>query len=151
MKILFVCTGNTCRSCMAEAIFNYYSKIQGISAYSAGVAVIKGSITSRPAALAIKQYINMNISSRVSIPLSLDILEGSDIILTMTLSIRTNLITRYPEMSNKIFSLNEYVGIDGDVIDPYGGDELTYRTTFRGLKESIMLLIDKLKEDSSIV
>ena len=45
MNILFVCTGNTCRSCMAEAIFNSICDIDGVRAYSAGISIIPGSKT----------------------------------------------------------------------------------------------------------
>ncbi|NLZ47265.1 MAG: low molecular weight protein arginine phosphatase [Clostridiales bacterium] len=149
MNILFVCSGNTCRSCMAEAIFNHYNTISDIKAFSAGVAAIKGSKTSKNSAVVVETNTGVNIADREAVQLTQEQVHNSDLILTMTYSIKNYLVSLFPDFKNKIYVLNEYVGAEGEVSDPYGGDIAVYNNTFKSLKKYIDLLLLKLKEDIS--
>lgn len=150
MKVLFVCTGNTCRSCMAETIFNHYCDNKNTFAFSAGVSIVTGSRTSGNAAKIVKANIGKDISSRYAVQITLELIKDADIVLTMTSNHKRYLTAQYPNFSNKIFTLNEYVGVKGDIVDPYGGDISVYENSFNDLKKNINLLLDKLKEDRSI-
>ncbi|MBU5590308.1 low molecular weight protein arginine phosphatase [Clostridium sp. MSJ-4] len=147
MNILFVCTGNTCRSCMAEAIFNNMCSDKNIFAESVGFSVVPNSNTSLNSAKMVKDKLSLDISERKAVQLNTQHIEGSDLILTMTSYIKDILRESYPSKKEKIFTLNEYVGVKGDIIDPYGGSIAVYEETFFELKNSIELLINKLKED----
>lgn len=151
MKILFVCTGNTCRSCMAEAIFNKLCTMDNITAYSAGLSVVGGSKTSKHSAALVNSKLNMDISNRNPVQLTEDLVKEADLILTMTAYMRDVLKHNFPYISSKIYMLNEYVGVSGDVLDPYGGDISIYTETFKALKTSIELLLGKLKGDKSTI
>lgn len=150
MKILFVCTGNTCRSCMAEAIFNSMYDSQNVIAYSAGTNAVAGSCTSKNAAQVVFKNLNLDISKRKAVNLNENLIKECDLILAMTKGIRDRLQIFYSSYKSKIYTLSEFVGRSGDVLDPYGGSELVYLETFNSQKELISLLIRKLKEDSSI-
>lgn len=150
MKVLFVCTGNTCRSCMAEAILNSVKEEDSVMASSAGIAIFPNSKTSLNSALVVKKNLNLDISKRYAVQLTKELLVENDLILTMTCDIRELLVKEVPKSINKIYSLNEYVGIKGDVLDPYGDTVIVYEKTFEQLKNSILLLLNKLKEDKSI-
>lgn len=150
MKILFICTGNTCRSCMAEAIFNELCNIEGILAFSAGLSVVSGSITSKNSSILVKQNLNVDLENRKAVQLTEEMLEEADLILTMTGYMSSVIINNFKKYKQKVYSLNEYVSIDKDITDPYGGNLDIYIDTFNDLKASIRLLIKKL-EDKGIL
>lgn len=150
MNILFLCTGNTCRSRMAEAIFNKINDADNVKAYSAGIMAVSGTRTSKNAAMVIKEKLDIDISSRPARMLTREMAAESDLILTMTGSIRESVKAAYPSYIEKIFTLNGYIGLNSNIIDPFGGDLQVYRQTFNQLYNSILLLNNKLKEDNGI-
>ena len=150
MKILFVCTGNTCRSCMAEAIFNEKCNIEDLKAFSAGLSVVIDSVASKHSSKLVLDNLKFDISERKAVQITEAVINEADLILTMT-NRRVDLVKVYfPKSIDKVFSLNSYVGIEGDIVDPFGGDMELYRKTYEMLDNSINLLLVKLKEDMSI-
>lgn len=150
MKILFVCSGNTCRSCMAEAIFNNMPHPDDIKAFSCGICIINGSNTSENSAIVVEKMINCDISKRKAVQLTADILNDSTLVLTMTGKIENYLKASFSKYSSKIYSLNEYIGYPNEICDPFGCDISVYEKIFNQLKEIIMVLIAKLEEKKGI-
>lgn len=146
MNILFVCTGNTCRSCMAEAIFNSLNNIENVTAASAGLSVINGSTTSKNSAEVVMKELYNDLGNRKAVQLTEDLIKEADIILTMTSYMSQLIKNKFNKYSNKVFSINEYLGREGDIIDPYGGDIEIYNATFNELKTCIELLLKKMKK-----
>ncbi len=142
-KILFVCTGNTCRSPMAEGIFNEICKNRGISAIadSAGIYA-DGSPASKNAVLAMKE-LGVDINGRKSRNITDDMIKSADLVLTMSGSHKNALISVFGD-SKKIKTLSEFVGEAGDVPDPFGGSMDTYRQCRDSLKALIGKVVDKL-------
>ncbi len=124
MNILFVCTGNTCRSAMAKALAEKIVKEKKLDcvADSAGVFADGISPASINAIKAVKKY-GANLDNHISSPLTDEKISAADKIYAMTREHLFLILLRYPQAKDKTDLLNP----DGDDIkDPYGGDEGVY-------------------------
>ena len=131
-KFLFICTGNTCRSPMAEGIFNKTASEKGwrASAKSAGLFVTEGKVSTN--SLEACRENGIDISSHTPTPITAELINEADVILTMTASHKA----AFGGM-DKVFTVSEYFGGSGDVTDPYGGNIEIYRQTFGQLEKLI--------------
>ncbi|MGF6953258.1 protein-tyrosine-phosphatase [Neobacillus sp. B4I6] len=142
--ILFVCTGNTCRSPMAEAILKNKA-VDEIEVRSAGIYAANGSEASPHAKRVLED--NGIVHNHRSSLLTSDEVEWADLILTMTSSHKLAILQQYPHEGQKVYTLKEYSGegFNHDVVDPYGGPLAMYEETFRELNGLIDKTIGKLK------
>lgn len=140
MAVLFVCTGNTCRSPMAEAIYSYLTKEKKVK--SAGVFAEEGAETSVNTLLVLAEN-GIDFKHRAKVVDEQDV-QNAQVILTMTASHRDLLLSMYPKMKEKIYTIKKYVtDVEGDVIDPFGGDKQMYQQTYSELYDLIERLINK--------
>lgn len=150
MNVLFVCTGNTCRSPIAEKLLEKKVKEKklNINVKSAGIAAWEGHPVSENTKLILEGYgIDSNHQTR---SVTKELLSWADIVLTMTMNHKQILIGQEPDFQEKIYTLKEFALIKSDmnkdtstspnVIDPFGGDLETYRK----VAEEIATAIDSL-------
>ena len=144
--ILFVCTGNTCRSPMAEGLFNCLAKESGLNytAKSAGLFVMPGSKVSQNSVTAMAEE-GIDISGHIPAQINLDLINESDLILTMSESHKQAIQTVAPKAT--VCTLSEYAGEESDISDPFGGSEQVYRECGAQIKDRIEKIIKRLQDD----
>ena len=131
--IVFVCTGNTCRSPMAEGIFRKILadrleteedrlEERGFVVLSAGLAASSGMAASPESVDAVREA-GIDISGHLSRPLTDEMIEQADWIFTMTRQHREAIVASFPEFAGRI----QLISRDGnDVVDPIGQSQYVY-------------------------
>ncbi len=145
-RVLFVCTGNTCRSPMAEGLFNSLAKKQKIDwlAESAGLFVLPGAQVSDNSVKAM-QSIGIDISGHKPVQLTADLIKRADLILTMSVSHKQAIASLGTEFTNKTYTLTEYAGSEGDIADPYGGSYEQYYECMLEIKRCAVKAVERCK------
>src|SRR5690554_1040996 len=147
-SVLFVCSGNTCRSVMAEALMRKILRDRGLGVAtqvgSAGLHAVEGA----PAAEAAREVLRergVDLGPHRARQLTAAMVEHAGWIVTMTAALRDEARSRYPEKADRIVSLGDLAGTGADVPDPYGLPLERYRETAGLLEDSLPWVITLLE------
>ena len=149
VRILFVCTGNTCRSPMAATLLQH--KIKSVtgeaffSVDSAGLAAWAGQVASPEAVLTMTER-GFSLTDHRAKQIDARQIATSNLVLTMTRSHKESLLHHFPATRDKIFTLAEYAGAEIDVADPIGGTLQAYRICADQLTQLIDMAWDKISQ-----
>ncbi|HLF17614.1 MAG TPA: L-threonylcarbamoyladenylate synthase [Candidatus Omnitrophota bacterium] len=146
--ILFVCTGNSCRSVMAEYLLKDYLRGRdNVEVTSAGTGVFIRSTASAETIGVLKEE-GLDVSAHRSQPVTTILLKKADLIFVMTRLHRQQILDRVPEVEKRIYLLKEFAAsasdtqTDLDIPDPIGHDRLTYKHCLVVIKEAINKIIE---------
>jgi glycine hydroxymethyltransferase len=143
--ILFVCTGNICRSPMAEGIFRHIMKgRRDFQVMSAGIGAVEGQPPSVHAVQAVRE-LGIDISKQRSRMLSSELVHEADYIFGMTHSHVDSVYLLYPEAAEKTFLLREFDEtldiFEKDISDPIGGSYEVYLNCRDQIEQGIASLL----------
>ncbi len=154
LMVLFVCTGNTCRSPMAEARFRQLAaewlgcaadeiEERGLVVTSAGLAAWAGAKASAGALEAMAE-IGADLSGHESQPVTETLVRQADLIWTMTASHRAALLAQFPEAGGRVAML---APDRQDVSDPIGGPVSTYRACAGQIRGHLLARLATLSQE----
>ena len=152
MNIMFICTGNICRSAMAHwmLIKKIQEKnIKDINVYSCGIYAQTGDGPTYEAISVMEEY-DIDLKKHRATNIRNSNIEEMDLILCATNSHKIAVLDLYPDLKEKVFTLKEYVDYNKeghkkvDLDDPWGYGENTYRHCASEIDECLDLLLNKL-------
>ena len=144
-KILFICTGNICRSPMADGLLNHMLRGRNdVQVASAGLGAQDGLGVS-DAAVEVMAELGINTSSHVSQSLNSELVRQADFIFTMTRQQQDTIHALYPAAAEKTFLVREFeesrTGENKDIADPIGQSIDVYRRTRDQIRDALPSLI----------
>lgn len=129
--ILFVCTGNICRSPMAAALLTAHARAYGdgdkYRIESAGTWGVNGQPASGDAQLTMQKR-GLSLDGHIARTVTPELVEKADLIIVMTRSHRDALTSEFPGTRRKLHLMSELGGLEYDISDPYGHSLQTYET-----------------------
>jgi len=150
-KILFVCTGNSCRSVMAEGLFRQFTEHRPgeFSVMSAGISAIDGYPASEET-MRVMQEAGVDVTGHASQLLRPEMVRGADKIYVMENLHRDWIVRLIPEAESKVHLLSEFSGVDDkmgratDIPDPIRMTPGFYDNVLEAIRRCVKNVVESL-------
>lgn len=150
-SVMFVCTGNICRSAMAHHYMQKklydLKKENDIIVSSCGTSAVDGEKSTNNAIMAMKKYDVDLIMHKATNMFNID-LDNYNLILCMTEQHKYNILAYFPKLKEKVFTLKEYI-LDNNIVnididDPWGYGMSIYESCAKEIIECVDKLLEKI-------
>ncbi len=151
-NILFVCTGNSCRSVMAEGIFRQAvsDRASEFLVGSAGVSAMDGYPASGETIRVMKDH-GIDVSQHKSRHLTAAMVRAADKILVMEVMHKIDIMESWPEAGEKVFLLTDYApnvkacGLEIEIPDPIRMSDSFYKNVFQEIRGCVLRLAEEFR------
>ncbi len=150
MKIMFVCTGNICRSAMADAFCR--KKAPELEIFSCGTDADTGWKCPENTIEAMEEY-DIDMRKHRATNIMESNIKSMDLILCATINHKRRVISIFPELSDKTYTMKEYARLDNNgkdmnIDDPWGYDLFTYRKCATEIDKVTNKIIERIRKVS---
>jgi protein-tyrosine-phosphatase len=148
--VLFICTGNTCRSAMAKGILEQRLKGERVMVYSAGTHDF-GRMPASDGALEVAREYGADLSNHYSVPLSRYLIDNADLILCMEHRHKSRVLELSPEAASRTFMLTVYANCSGidEIFDPVGSSIPIFRKVAEQINQCLDVVVRDVKDRTS--
>lgn len=143
-RVIFVCTDNICMSPMAAAVMKNIKRDEWISVESRGLVVLFPEPVSAKAAMVMRNHgyvLDAGTAKRLE---DADFSENT-LVLTMSREEKHKILREYHNVNN-LYTIMEFIGENGDIIDPYGGDNDVYEMFYTSICDKIEQVEHKIHD-----
>jgi protein-tyrosine-phosphatase len=147
-KILFVCTGNTCRSVLAHHYAARLASEEKLKLFFSSAGLEATADIPQPKEVAdLLEKEGVKNFKHVPVRLTGKMIKANDLVLAMTAGHKAEIIRRYARAAKKTQTLVEYAGFGhDDIADPYNRGALFYFEVFKLIKAAVKAALEKLKK-----